>query len=82
MARLERLLSSVWDPAMTGDLRAVAMALRIVQAECKLMGLNEPSKRSQDESREWPCCQGRAMLVVRPDDCRWVGCERHGRFER
>lgn len=77
--RLERLLSAVWALALAGDLRAARTALRIVDAECRLMGLYEKQGRSAADG--WPCCQGAPTLVTRQDDCRWAGCDRHGRFD-
>jgi orotate phosphoribosyltransferase-like protein len=37
--RYEALLTQVWPAAMDGDLKAVASARRIVDAECRLLGL-------------------------------------------
>lgn len=37
--RLEALLAQVWDKAMAGDVNAVAAARRIVDAECRVLGL-------------------------------------------
>ena len=39
LERLEALLATVWDKAMTGDIHAVAAARRIVDAECRVLGL-------------------------------------------
>ena len=37
--RLEAMLAVVWPKAMSGDVAAVGMARRIVDAECRLLGL-------------------------------------------
>lgn len=37
--RLEAMLAVVWPAAMHGDLKAVAAVRRIVDAECRLLGL-------------------------------------------
>lgn len=37
--RLEALLAVVWPKAMTGDIQAVAAARRIIDAECRVLGL-------------------------------------------
>ena len=37
--RLEAMLAAVWDRAMAGDIHAVAAARRIVDAECRVLGL-------------------------------------------
>lgn len=77
--RLEGLLNAVWDQATAGDVHAVQAALRVVIAECRLLGLIQLAG-SADPRSAWPCCQGPATVVIRPDDCRHEGCERHGRF--
>jgi hypothetical protein len=33
------MLAQLWDKAMTGDITAVAAARRIVDAECRVLGL-------------------------------------------
>ena len=42
-ARLDALLHALWDAAMTGDVKAVAAVLQIVQARVHLNGL-EPAR--------------------------------------
>ena len=37
--RLEAMLAVVWPAAMDGDLKAVAAVRRIVDAECRVLGL-------------------------------------------
>lgn len=56
MGRWEALLSSVWDEAMSGDVPAVGTALRIVQAECRLLGLYDNAQRTGEAG--WPCWPG------------------------
>ncbi|HPJ18860.1 MAG TPA: hypothetical protein PLQ14_06880 [Actinomycetota bacterium] len=40
VTRLDALQAAVWDDAMTGDVRAVEAALKLVQARSKLLGLD------------------------------------------
>lgn len=80
LERLERLLSAVWGAATSGDLLAVRAALRIVQAECRLLGLEASATGGAGVDASWPCCQGPATVVTRSDDCRWTGCSTHGKF--
>ena len=35
----------------------------------------------RDPKADWPSCQGPATVVIHPQDCRYAGCERHGKFE-
>lgn len=77
--RLERLLEAVWKPALAGDLAAVRTAVNVVMGECKLLGLLGPA--AKDSKADWVSCQGPRTVVIRPDDCRWNGCDRHGIFE-
>ena len=42
VARLDRLLLGVWQPARSGDLRAVDRALKIMERRARLLGLDRP----------------------------------------
>jgi hypothetical protein len=75
--RLDLLQASLWDRAMQGHLPSVRGVLLVIQARAHLLGLSD-ARCSADPTVDWPCCQGPAMVVVRPDDCRWSGCSRHG----
>jgi hypothetical protein len=45
IARCERLLRGVWATAVAGtDLKATDSALRIIERECKLLGLDAPTR--------------------------------------
>ena len=43
-ARLETALMSIWDRVLKGDLKAIAMMLRILERDAKLYGLDMPVK--------------------------------------
>jgi hypothetical protein len=43
-ARLETALTAIWDRVLSGDLRAIAMMLRILERDAKLYGLDMPVK--------------------------------------
>ena len=43
-ARLETALMAIWDRVLKGDLRAIAMMLRILERDAKLYGLDMPTK--------------------------------------
>jgi len=43
-ARLETALTAIWDRVLSGDLRAIAMMLRILERDAKLYGLDMPIK--------------------------------------
>lgn len=75
--RLDALLHSIWERALAGDLTAAGEARKIIMAGAKLFGLLEP-QRQGDREREWPNCQGPETLVIRENDCRHRGCEKHG----
>lgn len=81
LERLESLLSAAWEPATSGDLPAGRMVLRIIEAECRLLGLYTPPAGMTGPEADWPCCQGPGTVVIRADDCRYAGCERHGQFQ-
>jgi hypothetical protein len=38
-------------------------------------------KASAGSSNHWDNCQGPPTVVMRQDDCRHAGCDRHGQFE-
>jgi hypothetical protein len=84
LARLDALQVSLWDDAMAGDLPSATAVLRIIDARCRLLGLHElvPGRRAKDSKIAWDSCQGPPTVVARPDDCRHVGCYKHGHFER
>lgn len=42
--RLDRLQAAVWDEAMTGDVRSVETALKILDRRAKYLGLDSPLK--------------------------------------
>ena len=42
--RLETALTAIWDRVLKGDLRAIAMMLRILERDAKLYGLDAPVK--------------------------------------
>lgn len=81
LERLETLLRAVWAAATSGDLGAVRVAMRILDAQCRLLGLYTPPAGRSGPEAGWPCCQGPSTVVTRKDDCRWAGCDRHGRFD-
>ncbi len=64
---------------MSGDVRAVMALLRIHDARMRLLGLY-PKQARRDPRASWDNCQGPPTVVVRADDCRHEGCERHGKF--
>ncbi len=60
----------LWPAAMAGDLRAMVVAVRIIDARCRLLGLIGPrTKRT--------VCQQPQTVVLREDDCRLRGCPDH-----
>jgi len=63
---------------MSGDVRAVMALLRIHDARMRLLGLY-PKQARRDPRASWDNCQGPPTVVVRADDCRHEGCERHGK---
>lgn len=44
MAHLEELREAVWDDALEGDIKAGAQALAIIDRECRLVGVDAPTK--------------------------------------
>ena len=47
-ARLETALSAIWNKVLKGDLRAIAMMIRILDADAKLYGLYMPVKTEME----------------------------------
>jgi hypothetical protein len=41
--RLDRLQFGVWQKAMDGDVHAGSLAIRVIMARCRLLGLDGPS---------------------------------------
>ena len=35
----------------------------------------------KDPKDEWDNCWGPRTVVINPNDCRWAGCEKHGKFD-
>ncbi len=50
LTRLDRLLNAVWNDALEGDLAAIDRALKIMERQAKLLGLDEPEKRQTENS--------------------------------
>jgi hypothetical protein len=48
LLRLDELLSSLWDTAIAGDLRAVDRVLKVMERRAKLLGLDAPVKVETD----------------------------------
>lgn len=49
--RCERLLRAIWPKALSGDLGAVDRALRILERESKLLGLDAPVQIAVNEDK-------------------------------
>jgi hypothetical protein len=77
--RLEALLAGLWPQAMQGHVPSVQAALKTIEQEMRLVGLIS-GRRKPSPKDSWDNCQGPPTVVVRPDDCRYDGCTRHGRF--
>ena len=79
LARLNSLQVALWPKAMQGlSLAAAHQCLKLIIARCRLLGLyEEPRKAPKDR---WDNCQGPPTVVVRGDDCRHHGCDKHGLF--
>jgi len=69
-SRLNALQAAVWPAAMSGDLKALIVAARIIEARCRLLGLIGPATKRT-------ACQQPQTLVLRDDDCRLRGCPDH-----
>ena len=80
--RLDAMHAALWPAAMAGDVEAVRAILRISDARCKVLGLYElsPGKLAKDPKDDWDNCWGPRTVVINPKDCRWNGCDRHGKF--
>ncbi len=78
--RLERLHEGLWPKAMQGDLQAVVALLQVIQAQCRLLGLY-PQPARKDLKAHWDNCFGPPTVVINPKDCRWKGCDKHGKFD-
>ena len=76
--RLNALQAAVCPGPCKGHLPSIAAAQRLIEARCKVLGLDVAVKK--DPKASWVCCQGAQTVVIRTDDCRWAGCERHGSF--
>ncbi len=48
VARLDALQQALWEPALTGDLRAVGQVVQIVVARSRLLGLMPLGKKARD----------------------------------
>ncbi len=70
VSRLNALQAAVWPAAMSGDLQALVVAARIIDARCRLLGLIGPATKRT-------ACQQPQTLVLRDDDCRLRGCPDH-----
>ncbi|MDP9465798.1 MAG: hypothetical protein M3P31_00915, partial [Actinomycetota bacterium] len=46
VARLDALQQALWEPALTGDLRAVGQVVQIVAARSRLLGLMPLAKKA------------------------------------
>lgn len=46
LARLDALQVAFWERAMTGDVKAADMVLRIIQQRSRLLGLDKPGHQS------------------------------------
>ena len=77
--RLNALQAAVWSRAIQGHLPSIAAAQRLIEARCKVLGLDVAVKK--DPKASWVCCQGPQTVVIRTDDCRWMGCKRHGHLK-
>jgi len=47
-ARLDRLISGVWEKALNGEIPAIMAVLKILERRAKLLGLDAPSKVQQE----------------------------------
>ncbi len=61
----------VWEPALTGDLRAVGQVVQIMAARSRLLGLMPLGKKSRVK------CRQPQTVVLMKDDCRERGCPDH-----
>ncbi|MCA9241981.1 MAG: hypothetical protein KDA37_17340 [Planctomycetales bacterium] len=74
LARLDALQAALWERAMTGDVKAAGMVLRIIEQRTRLLGLDKPTVgcatqtlvMSPAESAVWKETQGRETGKPRP----------------
>ncbi len=71
VARLDALQQALWEPALTGDLRAVNQVVQIVVARSRLLGLVPVAKKARVK------CRQPQTVVLMKDDCRHRGCPDH-----
>ncbi len=64
-------LQALWEPALTGDLRAVGQVVQIVVARSRLLGLVPLAKKARVK------CRQPQTVVLQNDDCRTRGCPDH-----
>lgn len=72
--RLEALQRAVWDRAMRGDVAAVNAAVRIIESQIRLLGLDQPESKRDAENA--------STVVISPEELQqWLGAamERAGR---
>jgi hypothetical protein len=81
LARLDDVQAALWPRMMAGEVSAALGVLRVIDQRIRLLGL-EPRRRDRPVADNWPSCHGPSTVVVHPDDCRHLGCPRHGKFER
>ena len=83
VGRLDAIHAALWPAAIAGDVGAVMSLLRIIDMRCKVLGLYEllPGKRAKDPKEDWDNCWGPPTVVINPKDCRWNGCDSHGKFD-
>ncbi len=62
---------ALWEPALTGDLRAVGQVVQIVVARSRLLGLVPLAKKARVK------CRQPQTVVLMKDDCRQRGCPDH-----
>ncbi len=77
--RLEALLASLWPRAMQAHLPSAYAVLKIIEQEMRLVGFTL-SNRKPSPKDSWDNCQGPPTVVMRQDDCRHAGCDKHGKF--
>ncbi len=71
VARLDALQQAFWEPAMSGDLRAVGQVVQIIAACSRLLGLMPLAKKARVK------CRQPQTVVLMKDDCRLRGCPEH-----
>ena len=78
-ARLDALQASLAPRVAQGDLAAMKMALGVVMARCRLLGLLDHGPAVRPPLGSSNC--GPETVIVHVDDCRHKGCWWHGKFE-